>query len=318
MKRPKITVIGSGPVGIVTCQRLAESSLGDLVMLTVPDREVSEEGAGRSQSLSAFHHDVQMAVSDDVHVTVDSDIIVVTAGLEECDSVGRVDLQETNTANVAGSLQRAVRSSRDAILIMVAGPQEVMCEVARRVSGFPRERVIGLAGSLTASRMRAHIAAELGVSRENVFAQVLGGYGGTLVPLPRYSTVSGVPLPEVLPRERIDAIVRRTTLNNGETARGFDAEFGLFNLAAGIHEMADSIINDRKRILSCAVYLQGEFGLRDVWVGVPARLGISGMEGVFELRLTEDELALLHSSAAEVAARIARLPDDLEFLGRGR
>lgn len=311
MKKPKITVIGAGNVGATTAQRLAEGHLGEVILVDILEGIPQGKALDLYQSAPVVHHDCLVVGSNDYDATAGSDIIVMTAGLARKPGMSRDDLQDANARIVADCIHRAVRSSRDAILIVVTNPLDVMCEVARRVSGLPRERVIGMAGILDTSRMRAFIAMELGVSTESVFALVLGGHGDSMVPLPRYTTVSGVPLPEVLPQERIDAIVQRTAQGGGEIVKLLKTGSAYYAPAAGVFEMVDAIVKDRKKILPCSVYLQGEFGLHDVWVGVPVKLGISGMEGVFELNLTASELALLQRSAADVKDQMAKLPPDL-------
>ena len=308
MKKPKITVIGAGNVGATTAMRLAEGHLGDVVLVDVLEGVPQGKALDLFQSAPVVHHDCLVVGANDYEATAGSDIVVMTAGLARKPGMTRDDLQDANAEIVANCIQRAIRSSRDAILIMVTNPLDVMCEVARRVSGFPRERVIGMAGILDTARMRAFIAMEMGVSTESVFALVLGGHGDSMVPLPRYTTVSGVPLPELLPADRIDAIVQRTAQGGGEIVKLLKTGSAYYAPAAGVYEMVDAIVKDRKKILPCSVYLQEEFGLKDVWVGVPTKLGISGMEGVFELKLTDEELAMLHRSASDVAGQMAKLP----------
>ncbi|MEW5878413.1 MAG: malate dehydrogenase [Acidobacteriota bacterium] len=310
MKKPKITVIGAGNVGSTTAMRLAESGLGDVVLVDVVEGMPQGKALDLYQAAPVVHHDSILVGTNDYGPTEGSDIVVMTAGLARKPGMSRDDLQDANAKIVAECMSRVAKTSRDAIVIMVTNPLDVMCEVARRVTGFPRERVIGMAGILDTARMRAFIAMEMGVSTESVFAIVLGGHGDSMVPLPRYTTVSGVPLPELLPKEKIDAIVQRTAQGGGEIVKLLKTGSAYYAPAAGVWEMVDSIVRDRKKILPCSVYLQGEFGLKDVWVGVPCKLGASGMEGVFELKLTEEELALLHKSAADVKNQMNKLPAD--------
>ncbi|BCW94371.1 MAG: malate dehydrogenase [Thermoanaerobaculum sp.] len=310
MKKPKITVIGAGNVGSTTAMRLAESGLGDVVLVDVVEGMPQGKALDLYQAAPVVHHDSLLVGTNDYGPTEGSDIVVMTAGLARKPGMSRDDLQDANAKIVAECMSRVAKTSRDAIVIMVTNPLDVMCEVARRVTGFPRERVIGMAGILDTARMRAFIAMEMGVSTESVFAIVLGGHGDSMVPLPRYTTVSGVPLPELLPKEKIDAIVQRTAQGGGEIVKLLKTGSAYYAPAAGVWEMVDSIVRDRKKILPCSVYLQGEFGLKDVWVGVPCKLGASGMEGVFELKLTEEELALLHKSAADVKNQMNKLPAD--------
>ncbi|MFH1175947.1 MAG: malate dehydrogenase [Acidobacteriota bacterium] len=312
MRKPKITVVGAGNVGASTAQRLAEGHLGDVVLVDVLDGIPQGKALDLYEAAPVVRHDCLLTGANDYDLTAGSDLIIVTAGLARRPGMSRDDLQDANGRIVADCVSRAVKSSRDAIIIMVTNPLDVMCEVARRVSGFPRERVLGMAGILDTARMRAFIAMEMNVSTESVFALVLGGHGDGMVPLPRYTTVSGVPLPELLPQERIDAIVRRTAQGGGEIVKLLKTGSASWAPSAGVLEMVDSIVKDRKKILPCAVFMEGEFGLQDVFIGVPCRLGVRGMEGVFELKLTSDELAALHRSAAEVAAQIAKLPAELK------
>ncbi len=307
MRKPKITVIGAGNVGATTALRLVEGRLGDVVLLDVVEGIPQGKALDLSQAAPVVHHDCALVGTNDYDATAGSDIVIVTAGLARKPGMSRDDLQDANAEVVVECVSRAVRKSRDSIIIMVTNPLDVMCEAARRASGFPRERVIGMAGILDTARMRAFIAAELGVSTESVFALVLGGHGDGMVPLPRYTTVSGVPLPELLPADRIEAIVRRTAQGGGEIVKLLGTGSAYYAPAAGVFEMVDSIVGDRKKILPCAVYLKGEFGLTDVFVGVPAKLGAAGMEGVFELELTAEERALLHRSAGDVRAQCAKL-----------
>lgn len=310
MKKPKITVIGAGNVGATTAMRLAESGLGDVVLVDVVEGMPQGKALDLYQAAPVVHHDSILVGTNDYGPTEGSDIVVMTAGLARKPGMSRDDLQDANAKIVAECMSRVAKTSRDAIVIMVTNPLDVMCEVARRVTGFPRERVIGMAGILDTARMRAFIAMEMGVSTESVFAIVLGGHGDSMVPLPRYTTVSGVPLPELLPKEKIDAIVQRTAQGGGEIVKLLKTGSAYYAPAAGVWEMVDSIVKDRKKILPCSVYLQGEFGLKDVWVGVPCKLGAAGMEGVFELKLTQEELALLHKSASDVKNQMNKLPAD--------
>jgi malate dehydrogenase len=311
MKKPKITVIGAGNVGATTAHRLAEGQLGDIVLVDVLEGVPQGKALDLYEAAPVVHHDCALVGANDYEATAGSDIIVMTAGFARKPGLSRDDLQDANSKVVAECISRAVRKSRDSIIIMVTNPLDVMCEVGRRVSGFARERVIGMAGILDTARMRAFIAMEMGVSTESVFALVLGGHGDSMVPMPRYTTVSGVPVTELLAKDRLDAIVERTAKGGGEIVKLLKTGSAYYAPAAGVFEMVDSIVKDRKKILPCSVYLQGEFGLKDVWAGVPCKLGAKGMEGVFELKLTADEKALLAKSASDVAGQIGKLPADL-------
>ena len=309
MKKPKITVIGGGNVGATTAQRLAEGHLGDVVLVDIVEGMPQGKSLDLYESAPVIHHDCMVVGANDYDATAGSDIIVMTAGLARKPGMSRDDLQDANAKIVADAIGRAVKVSRDAIIIMVTNPLDVMCEVARRVSGFPRERVFGMAGILDTARMRAFIAMEMKVSTESVFALVLGGHGDSMVPMTRYTTVSGVPIGELLPQDRIDAIVQRTAQGGGEIVKLLKTGSAYYAPAAGVWEMVDSIVKDRKKILPCACHLEGEFGLKDVYMGVPCKLGISGMEQIFELKLADDEKALLHKSAGDVKSQIDKLPE---------
>ncbi|MBP1620329.1 MAG: mdh [Acidobacteria bacterium] len=311
MRRPRITVIGAGNVGATTAHRLAEGQLGDVVLLDAVEGMPQGKALDLAQAAPVVHHDCLVAGTNDYDATAGSDIVVMTAGLARKPGMSRDDLQEANARIVAACIQRACKVSRESTLIMVTNPLDVMCEVARRVSGFPRERIVGMAGILDAARLRAFLAEEMNVSTESVSALVLGGHGDSMVPLPRFTTVSGVPVTELLPKERIDAIVERTAQGGGEIVKLLKTGSAYYAPAAGVFEMVESVVRDRKKILPCSVYLQGEFGLSDVWVGVPCRLGKAGMEGVFEFKLTAAEQVQLAKSAGDVKAQMKKLPADL-------
>jgi malate dehydrogenase len=229
-----------------------------------------------------------------------SDVVVVTAGLARKPGMSRDDLVQKNTEIVGSVVREAARRSPKAVLIVVSNPLDAMCEVARRVSGFPRERVFGMAGILDSARMRWFIAEELGVSVENTHAFVLGGHGDTMVPLPRYSTVAGIPITELLPRERLEAIVRRTRDGGIEIVNYYKTGSAYYAPSAAVAEMVEAVLRDKKKILPCAAYLQGEYGLRDVYLGVPVKLGRGGVEQIVEITLTPEEKEALERSAQAV------------------
>jgi malate dehydrogenase len=231
--------------------------------------------------------------------TAGSQVVVITAGLPRKPGMSRDDLVQTNEKIVGSVTEQVVAQSPDAILIIVSNPLDAMCEVARRVSKLPRERVFGMAGVLDSARMRWFIADALGCSVENTHAFVLGGHGDTMVPLPRFSTVAGIPIPELLPKEKIDAIVQRTRDGGAEIVNLLKTS-AWYAPASAVVEMVDAVLRDKKKILPCAAYLQGEYGMRDVYLGVPVQLGAKGMEKVVEIALTPDEGAALEKSAAAV------------------
>jgi malate dehydrogenase len=311
LERTRITVIGAGSVGAAAAHRLAEGRLGDVVLVDVVEGLPQRRALDLAQAAPLARHDCRVVGANDYDATAGSQVIVVAAGLTRRPGMSRDELREGNARIVAACVQRACKVSRESTVVVVTSPPDVMCEVTRRVSGFPRERIVGMAGIVNSTRLRALVAAEMDVSSESVFALVLGGRGDGMVPLPRLTTVSGVPVTELLPRERIDALVERTAREGGEAVEPAERGADRFAPAAGVYEMVESIVRDRKKILPCSVYLQGEFGLSDVWVGVPCRLGRAGMEGVFEIKLTADEQARLAKAAGDVKAQMARLPAEL-------
>ena len=226
--------------------------------------------------------------------------MVITAGLARKPGMTRDDLVNKNTEIVSGVVSEIARRSPDTILIVVSNPLDAMCEVARRVSGFPRERVFGMAGILDSARMRWFIAEALGVSVENTHAFVLGGHGDTMVPLPRYSTVAGIPITELMPKEKIDAIVKRTRDGGAEIVNYSKTGSAYYAPSAAVVEMVDAVLKDKKKILPCAAYLQGEYGMQDVYLGVPVKLGRRGVEEIVEIRLLDEEKAALAKSADAV------------------
>jgi len=240
--------------------------------------------------------------------TAGSHVCVVTAGLARKPGMSRDDLLNKNAEIIKGVTEQLVQYSPDTIIIMVTNPLDAMCEVARRVSGFPRERIFGMAGVLDAARMRYFIADELKVSVEDVDAFVLGGHGDTMVPMPRYSTVNGIPLPQLLSAERIEAINERTRKGGIEIVNYYKTGSAYYAPSAAVYDMVAAILHDKKKILPCAVLLNGEYGLNDLFVGVPARLGRGGMEQVIELELTAEEKAALQKSAEAVRELVEALP----------
>jgi len=232
--------------------------------------------------------------------TANSDLVVLTAGLARKPGMSRDDLLMKNYDIVKGVTEQIVKHSPNCIIVPVTNPLDAMCQVVYRVSGFPRERVVGMAGVLDSARMRAFIAMELGVSVENTHAFVLGGHGDTMVPLPRYSTVAGIPITELLAPERIDAIVKRTAGGGAEIVKLLGTGSAYYAPASATVEMVEAILKDKKKILPCSVFLQGEYGIRDLFVGVPVKLGARGVEQVIEIKLSAEEHAALQKSAAAV------------------
>ncbi len=303
----KVTVVGAGHVGATTAQRIAEAELADVAMVDIAADMAAGKALDMMESAPVVGFNAKITGGGDYDTTAGSDVCVVTAGLPRRPGMSRDDLLAKNEEIVGGVVEELVERSPDTMLIIVTNPLDAMCEVARRASGFPRERVMGMAGVLDAARMRYFIAAELGVSVEDVDAFVLGGHGDTMVPLPRYATVNGVPLPQLLAGDRIEAINERTRKGGGEIVNLLKEGSAYYAPSAAVVDMVAAILRDKKKILPCAVYLQGEYGLRDLFVGVPVRLGRRGMEEVVELDLAEEERRALHASAEAVREVVAAL-----------
>jgi len=306
--RYKVTVVGAGNVGATTAQRIAEAELADVVMVDVAAELATGKALDMMEAAPVLGFNAKISGGGDYGPTEGSQVTVVTAGLARKPGMSRDDLLAKNQEIVGEVVRQVVERSPDTILILVTNPLDAMCEVARRVSGFPRERVFGMAGVLDAARMRYFIASELGVSVEDVDAFVLGGHGDTMVPLPRYATVNGIPLPQLLSAERIEAINDRTRKGGIEIVNYYKQGSAYYAPSAAVYDMVAAILHDKKKILPCAVLLQGEYGLHDLFVGVPARLGRGGMEQVIELELTAEEKAALEKSAEAVRELVGALP----------
>jgi malate dehydrogenase len=307
MSRNKVTVIGAGNVGATTAQRIAEAGLADVVLVDIVEGLPQGKGLDLAEAAPVVGHDARVTGTNDYADTAASDIIVVTSGIARKPGMSRDDLMQTNAGIVRGVVAEAVNHSPDAILIIVTNPLDAMCHVALQASGFPRERVLGMAGVLDSARFRTFIAEELGVSVADTHAFVLGGHGDTMVPLSRYSTVAGVPITELLPADRVKALEERTANGGAEVVALLKTGSAFYAPAASSFEMVDAILRDRKRVLPCAVLLKGEFGTHDLFVGVPVVLGRGGMEKVFEITLTADEQAAFDKSAAAVKELVEKL-----------
>jgi malate dehydrogenase len=308
MPRNKVTVIGAGNVGATTAQRIAEAGLADVVLVDIVDGLPQGKGLDLAEAAPVVGHDARVTGTNDYADTAGSDIVVVTSGLARQPGMSRDDLMAKNAGIVRSVVERAVRHSPDSILIVVTNPLDAMCHVAMQASGFPRQRVLGMAGVLDSARFRTFIAMELGVSVEDTHAFVLGGHGDTMVPLPRYSTVAGVPITELLAADRLQALVDRTANGGAEIVGLLKTGSAYYAPAASTFEMVEAILLDRKRVLPCAVQLDGEFGTTGLFVGVPVVLGAAGMERVFEIALTPDEQAAFDRSAAAVRELVDKLP----------
>ncbi|HKH45420.1 MAG TPA: malate dehydrogenase [Thermoanaerobaculia bacterium] len=307
--RYKVTVVGgAGNVGATAGQLIAQADVADVVLMDVAGELATGKALDMMESAPVLGFNARITGGSDYALSAGSDICVITAGLARKPGMSRDDLLAKNTDIVKDVVSNLVKHSPDTILIVVTNPLDAMCEVARRVSGFPRERVLGMAGVLDAARMRWFIAAELNVSVEDVDAFVLGGHGDTMVPLPRYATVNGIPLPQLLAQDRIEAINDRTRKGGIEIVNYYKTGSAYYAPGASSYEMVAAILGDKQKILPCAVYLQGEYGLRDLFVGVPCLLGRKGMERVIELELSEDEKAELAKSAEAVRELVNALP----------
>jgi len=308
MPRHKVTVIGAGNVGATTAQRIAEAGLADVVLIDIVEGLPQGKGLDLAEAAPVVGHDARITGTNDYADTAGSDIVVVTSGLARQPGMSRDDLLVKNAGIVRSVVEQAAKHSPKAILIVVTNPLDAMCHVALKASGFPRQRVLGMAGVLDSARFRTFIAEELGVSVEDTHAFVLGGHGDTMVPLPRYSTVAGVPITELMSADRVKALVDRTANGGAEIVALLKTGSAFYAPAAATFEMVEAILLDRRRVLPCAVLLDGEFGSRGLFVGVPVVLGAGGMERVFEIELTADERAAFDKSVAAVKELVAKLP----------
>ena len=307
MSRPKVTVIGAGNVGATTAQRVAEAGLADVVLVDIVEGLPQGKALDLSESAPIMGHDRTITGTNDYADTAGSDIVVVTSGLARQPGMSRDDLLAKNAGIVGSVVGQAAAVSPDAILIIVTNPLDAMCHVALKASGFPRERVIGMAGVLDSARFRTFIAWELGVSVGSTHAFVLGGHGDTMVPLPRYSTVAGIPLTDLLSAERIEALVDRTRNGGAEVVALLKSGSAYYAPAASVAQMAAAILGDTKAVLPCAVLLQGEYRTDGLVVGVPVKLGRGGAEEIIQIELTADEQAEFDRSAAAVRELVDKL-----------
>jgi malate dehydrogenase len=302
--RKKVTVVGGGFVGSTTAQRIADAGLADVVLTDILEGAPAGKALDMLEAMPILRSDSHVTgistKDGDYSETAGSDVIVITAGFPRKPGMSRDDLLKANYAVVKEVTEKVARLSPEGIIIVVTNPLDVMTQTAFRASKFSKNRVLGMAGVLDSARMRAFIAMEVGVSVENIHAFVLGGHGDDMVPLPRYSTVAGIPLPDLLPQERIDAIVQRTRKGGGEIVNLMKTGSAYYAPSAAAYEMVDSILRDRKKILPCAAFLEGEYGLRDIYMGVPVMLGSTGVEKIIEIKLTDEERAALDKSAASV------------------
>jgi malate dehydrogenase len=298
--RRKVTVIGAGMVGGTVAQMLAIRDYADVVLVDIVEGMPQGKSLDLMQMGTLLGFDTQLTGANSYDETAGSDVIVITSGIARKPGMSRDDLLKTNMGIVESVTKQVVSSSPDAVIIVVSNPLDAMCHVAFDAAGFPRERVIGMAGVLDSARFRAFIAMEMGVSVEDVSAMVLGGHGDTMVPLSRFSTVGGVPITELLAADRVSAIEERTAKGGAEIVGLLKTGSAYYAPGMSTVEMVDAIMLDKKRVLPCSVLLKGEYGISDLYVGVPIKLGAGGVEQIIELNLTGDESAALKKSSGAV------------------
>jgi malate dehydrogenase len=308
MSARKITVVGAGHVGATCSQLLALKELArEVILVDIAEGIPQGKGLDQWESAPIEGFDARVSGSNDYESSAGADIFIVTAGIARKPGMSRDDLLKTNADVITSVTKEVKRVAPDSIIIMVTNPLDVMAQVALEVSGFPRERVIGMAGVLDTARYRSFIALELDVSIEDIQALVLGGHGDTMVPLASYTSVSGIPLTQLLSQDRIDALVERTRKGGGEIVAYLKTGSAYYAPAAAAVQMAEAIVKDKRRILPCAAWLQGEYGMKDLFLGVPCLLGENGLERIIEVELDEEEKASLEASAEAVRSTVAAL-----------
>jgi malate dehydrogenase len=302
--RKKVTVVGGGFVGATTAQRIVDMELADVVLCDIMEGIPVGKGLDMLESTPITRSDANAigisTATGDYRPTANSDIVVMTAGFPRKPGMSRDDLLRANYDVVKAVIEQIVKYSPNAILIVVTNPLDAMAQTAYKLAGFSKNRVIGMAGVLDSARMSTFVAMELGVSVENVHSFVLGSHGDDMVPLPRYSTVAGIPLPDLLPKEKIDAIVERTRKGGAEIVNLLKTGSAYYAPSAAVVEMVQAILKDKKKILPCAAYLEGEYGVSGLFVGVPCKLGARGIEQIIEIKLTAEEKASLDKAVATV------------------
>jgi malate dehydrogenase len=307
ISHPRITVIGAGNVGSTLAQRIVEKTLADVVLVDVIASKAEGVALDLMQAGALENHDRQIIGTDDYTFTKDSDVIVITAGVPRKDGMSRDDLLRINAKIVTEVTLKAIVHSPNAVIITITNPLDVMTYLVWEVSGFAPQKIMGMAGMLDASRFQAFIAMELGISRTDITAMVMGGHGDLMVPLPRYSTVNGIPITELLNTEAIARLVERTRNGGAEIVKLLQTGSAYFAPASAAYQMVESILQNRRRIIPVAAYLQGEYGLDHLFMGVPAQLGQHGIDRVIEMGLSAQELSALHSSAASIQENIKKL-----------
>jgi malate dehydrogenase len=303
----KVTVIGAGNVGATAAQRLAEKELCDVAIIDVVEGLPQGKALDLAEAAPIETHDSHVRGSNSYEASAGSDIVIITAGIPRKPGMSRDDLLKTNMNIMKNVTSQVVKYSPDAILIIVSNPLDAMCHVAYETSGFPKHRVMGMAGVLDSARFRTFISMELNVSVESTHAFVLGGHGDTMVPLPRYSTVAGIPITELMTPERLDALVARTRNGGAEIVNLLKTGSAFYAPASAAVEMAESILKDKKKILPCAAYLEGEYGIHNLFIGVPVKLGSKGIEEIIQIKLTDAEQDALNKSADAVKNLVSEL-----------
>jgi malate dehydrogenase len=308
----KVTIVGAGNVGATAAMRVAEKELADVVLVDVLEGVPAGKALDLAEAAPVEKHDSKITgVTNDYSEAKDSDIVIITAGIPRKPGMSRDDLLSTNMGIMKSVVDEIAKTAPNAILIIVSNPLDAMCHIAYDASGFPKNRVMGMAGILDSARFRAFIAMELNVSVESTHAFVLGGHGDTMVPLPRYSTVAGIPVTELMNPERIESLVERTRTGGAEIVGLLKTGSAYYAPASAAVEMAEAILKDKKKILPCSVLLEGEYGINDLFIGVPVKLGARGVEEIVEIRLTDGEKKALRDSAKAVQ----RLVEDMKRLG---
>ncbi|HLC27508.1 MAG TPA: malate dehydrogenase [bacterium] len=305
--RPKVTVVGAGNVGATAAQYIALKEMADVVLIDILEGIPQGKGLDMWESAPIVGSDSLVVGTNNYQDTAGSDVVVITAGLARKPGMSRDDLLIANARIVSEVTDKVAAASPKAIIIVVSNPLDAMTQLAFKRSGFPRERVFGMAGILDAARLRSFVALELNVSVESVYACVLGGHGDAMVPLPRYTTVGGIPITELMLAGKIEALVKRTREGGGEIVAFLKTGSAYYAPAAAVAEMVESVLKDKKKILPCCAYLNGEYGIKGLCVGVPVKVGQAGIEQILELKLTPEEAAALNRSAAGVKELVDKL-----------
>jgi malate dehydrogenase len=302
--RKKITVIGAGHVGEVTAFKIAEKELGDVVLLDIIEDMPIGKGLDIREGGPVGKYDSAIIGTNDYKDTAKSDIIVITAGKPRTPGMSRDELVDSNVKIVKPVTEEVIKHSPNAMLLIVSNPLDAMAYTAFKVSGFPKNRVFGMAGILDTTRFRAFLAMEINVSVESIQALVLGGHGDTMVPIARYTTVSGIPVSHFIPQARLDEIIERTRKGGGEIVKYLKTGSAYYAPSLAVTEMVESIVKDKKKILPCAAYLEGEYGINGIYFGVPVKLGANGVEEIIEIDLLDEEKEMIKNSEAAVRAVI--------------